>query len=273
MSESNFNETNERDESQTQEINGNVEFGIFSGPGVVNELVPFREVDGYAVTEGDIILGTVEELRNPDPKALEENEEQRIRSGGAEEGLRLSDPRYLWRNKTMHYEINPNLPNQTRIQQAMQEITSKTGFKFAKRTTETDYVHIQFHPSSANSMLGRRGGRQIINIPDWAGKGTCAHELMHAMGIYHEQGRPDRDNFIRIHWSNLAPGWDAQYAKPVGAIPVAQYDYCSIMHYSDTGGAKPGKKAFTVLRQTPCRVGQRDSLSQRDIQTIRSMNA
>ena len=56
MNESNFNETNERDESQTQEIRGNVEFGIFSGPGVVNELVPFREIDGYVVTEGDIIL-------------------------------------------------------------------------------------------------------------------------------------------------------------------------------------------------------------------------
>jgi len=277
MNESNFNETNERDESQTQEISGKVEFGIFSGPAVVNELVPFREFDGYAVTEGDIILGTVEELRNPDPNVLEENEEQKVRAKEGEEadttpfGLHVPGIRYLWHNKTLHYEINPNLPNQSRIEQAMQDITSKTGFRFARRTNQVDYVHIQFHPSGANSQLGKRGGRQIINIPDWATNGTCAHELMHAIGIYHEQGRPDRDNFIRIHWTNLAPGWDLQYAKPAGAIPVAQYDYCSIMHYSDTGGAKPGKKAFTVLRQTSCRVGQRGSLSQSDIQTIKSI--
>jgi hypothetical protein len=273
MSESNFNEKNERDESQTEEIKGKIEYGIFSGPGIINELVPFREVDGYAVTEGDIILGTVEELRNPDPNVLEENEEQRVRAKDGEEtfGLKVAGTRYLWRNKTMPYEINSNLPNQSRIQQAMQQLTSKTGFRFVKRTNEPDYVHIQFHPSGANSMLGRRGGRQIINIPDWARVGTCIHELLHAMGIYHEQGRPDRDNFIRIHWTNLADGWAAQYAKPAGAIPVAPYDYCSIMHYSDTGGAKPGKKAFTVLRQTSCRVGQRENMSQSDTQTVKSM--
>ena len=70
----------------------------------------------------------------------------------------------------MYYEINPSLPNQSRIQQAMQELTSKTGFKFVKRTNQVDFVHIQLHPSSANSMLGRRGNKQIINIPNWAVK-------------------------------------------------------------------------------------------------------
>jgi hypothetical protein len=272
MSKSNFNEENEKDESQTEAISTPVEFGIFSGPGIVNELVPFREVDGLAVTEGDIVLGTIEELRNPDPNVLEQNENHRVRSTteiDITEGLVIEGIQYRWPDKTMPYEIDPNLPNQSRIQQAMEHITAKTGFKFTNRTNQDDYVHFQWHPSSANSMLGKRGGEQIINLADWAQIGNTIHEILHAMGVYHEQGRPDRDNYIRIHWANLADGWASQYAKPIGALPIATYDYCSIMHYSTTGGAKSGLKAFTVLRPASCTVGQRQAMSTKDIETIK----
>ena len=274
MSESNFKENNERDESQTEEVTGKIEYGIFTGPGIVNELVPFREVDGYAIAEGDIVLGTVEELRNPDPNVLEQNEKERVRKGDTAEtrfGLVIAESRYRWPNKTMPYEINPNLPNQSRVQKAIEHITSKTGFKFVKRTNEADFVHFQFDPSSTNSRLGKIGGKQFINVADWAIDGNLVHEILHALGVYHEAGRPDRDNFIRIHWANLADGWASQYAKPIGALPIATYDYCSIMHYSPAGGAKAGLMAFDVLRPAPCTVGQRRGLSEKDIQTIKKI--
>ncbi|MDF2736256.1 MAG: uncharacterized protein K0S93_112 [Nitrososphaeraceae archaeon] len=273
MSKSNSKKENERDESQTETISTPVEFGIFSGPGIINELVPFREVDGLAVTEGDIVLGTIEELRNPDPKILEQNEKTRIRKPRdiTKEGLVIQGNQYRWPNKTMPYTIDPNLPNQSRIRTAITNITSKTGFKFTKRTNEVDYVHFQRHPDSSNSQLGKRGRKQIINLADWATVGNTTHEILHAMGVYHEQGRPDRDTYITIHWANLQDGWASQYAKPLNGIPVGTYDYCSIMHYSTSGGAKSGLKAFTVLKQTPCTIGQRQGLSGKDIQTIKSI--
>jgi hypothetical protein len=272
MNKSNFDKNNQRDESQTEEIKGKVEYGIFSGPGMVNKLVPFIEVDGYAITEGDIVLGTVEELRNPDPKVLEQNEEERVRDGDTgERGLVIAGSQFRWPNKTMPYEIDPNLPNQSRVQQAMEHITSKTGFTFVKRTNQADYVRFRWHPSSANSQLGKRGGEQIINLADWAAVGNTIHEMLHAMGVYHEQGRSDRDDYIRIHWTNLEDGWASQYAQPVGALSIATYDYCSIMHYSQTGGAKPGLNAFTVLKPTSCTVGQRQVMSEKDISTVKSI--
>ena len=54
------------------------------------------------------------------------------------------------------------------------------------------------------SKLGMIGGRQEMNLGPGLSVGTASHEMMHALGIEHEQSRFDRDDWIRIDWQALA---------------------------------------------------------------------
>ena len=59
-----------------------------------------------------------------------------------------------------------------------------------------------------SSAIGRRGGRQTINLAAGCYRLIPAHEIFHALGRLHEQSRPDRDNFITINMDNIRPGKD-----------------------------------------------------------------
>ena len=56
-------------------------------------------------------------------------------------------------------------------------------------------------------MIGRSGGQQLLKMGSYCLQlGTALHELMHAVGFYHEQSRNDRDNHVTIYWNNIQSG-------------------------------------------------------------------
>ena len=57
-------------------------------------------------------------------------------------------------------------------------------------------------------MIGRqRRGKQQISIGNGCEhKGIAIHEMMHALGFYHEQTRLDRDKHVTIRYENIKKG-------------------------------------------------------------------
>ena len=63
---------------------------------------------------------------------------------------------------------------------------------------------------------------------------------MHALGVYHQQSRPDRDDYVKINTGNILSGREHNFDKQnpsrvtTGGTP---YSYRSVMHYGRTVSA------------------------------------
>jgi len=90
------------------------------------------------------------------------------------------------------------------LMDAMYHIAGRTCIRFKERTNEKDYVRI-ISGIGCWSYVGRQGiGAQNLSL----GEGcnfirTHIHELVHAIGFYHEHNRADRDSYVKIKWENI----------------------------------------------------------------------
>ena len=62
------------------------------------------------------------------------------------------------------------------------------------------------------------------------------HELGHTLGLWHEQTRPDRDEYVDILWKNISSDSREFHIRSRSEVNSRNvpYDYRSIMHYSKT---------------------------------------
>ena len=91
--------------------------------------------------------------------------------------------------------------------------------------------------------------------------GEIVHQVCHALGIWHEHQRPDRDQYIEVMTGNIEDRELGDFRSvPSTVIDTADlpYDYTSLMHFHGKVSAQP----FVIRRPThvgglvPLKVGR-----------------
>ena len=205
----------------------------------------------------------------------------RVKHAAGRPGISINS----WTNNVVPYKFNSSISEATAqiVRDGMDHWEDNTCLRFlVKQQNTSDYVEVINHKSGCFSHVGRINGRQEINLEANTGCedfGVVVHEIGHAVGFWHEQSRPDRDNYVNIHTENIQSYYVIAFMKKknyqIDSLGSA-YDFGSIMHYSTTAFKKPGcfgQRCITISisnqveynRQGRPALGQRNSLSTRDI--------
>jgi hypothetical protein len=161
-----------------------------------------------------------------------------------------------------------------RILDAMDHVEENTNVRFVLRNGESAYVQFKSLDSDCSAEVGYKGRKQDIALSTRCGRGAIIHELAHAMGVWHEQGRCDRDDYIDIVWDNIRDGKEHNFNKHCSnGVDVGDYDFDSIMHYGPRAFGKidpdTGLRLETIQAKTDgVSFGMRGTLSDGDIEGI-----
>jgi hypothetical protein len=222
----------------------------------------YEEVDGQALFQGDIILSE-RQLQAP---AL-------AKTAGS--GKPTSFER--WPNNTVYYEIDSTLPaeQQEWIEEDLIDIAGITPVIFIKHGTEKDYIRFVKSPNACSSPVGRQGLMQPVNLAGFCDAGSIYHEIFHALGMWHEQSRSDRDEYITVDYGNLANdiawrmNWD-KYSFNSG-FDFGPFDFNSIMLYDSYAGAVDPYHAVMQRKDGTTWKSNHDFPSQGDLSSILAM--
>ena len=171
---------------------------------------------------------------------------------------------YYW-DERFHipYEIDPNSflfseQNKQAIDEALASFSSRVG------VVELEPYDPDVHGENGQRILFTDDGGGCASYVGrtsyteqrvWLAYSGCLqpyiihHEVMHAIGFFHEQSRPDRDEHIVVNLENVRDGAEHNFAMRESAIDSLgiPYDTKSVMHYSSGAFSSNGEMTITTI--------------------------
>jgi len=224
--------------------------------------------------EGDMIEGDMEH----DPDQMSAYMEQMEKAGNTFAAIKTNLLLTNGKADTIKYYIDPQISGATNaIRDAINDYQRYTCIRFSKQSGRPRGPHIFFTTGSGcSSPVGRgRSGNSIRLARGCWRKGTIIHEIGHSIGLFHEQSRPDRDDFVTINLHNVvdraifnfnkmrSDQWDSKGTA---------YDYDSVMHYGTYFFSK--NRQMTIVTKNSRdqkRIGNRSGFSDTDKVQINKM--
>lgn len=203
-----------------------------------------------------------------------------VKPSGSSDGRGGVGVRFYWdkwaSNGRIPYESFSSHPKSSLIQDAINHINTRSGIKIClvpKTSSDTDYIRFVNNEDACYSPVGKQGGANVINIGPRCSFGNITHELLHSIGLWHEQSRRDRDTYITVNLANISDPTLTHNFDKVGWLAgehLGNYDFGSIMHYGRTAFARPGTETI-VPKTAGVTIGQRSAMSSGDISAVNEM--
>ena len=220
--------------------------------------IVYENVGGLAMYQGDIILGPA------------------VKPNGARAASFTTGT--LWPNGVVPYEIDAGLlaTSQIAVQGAIDAWNGYgTPIHFQPRAGETAYVRFfRNNPAQGvcTSSVGRTGGEQLIRLDDACNTASVIHEIGHAIGMWHEQSRQDRNLHTTVLWENIQKSRASNFnLLPTStARDVNAYEYASSMHYGAFAFNVGGR---SVLESVPAGIpmGEASEMDPEDLDAVRKL--
>lgn len=234
-------------------------------------LVHFNVEDGIAIMEGDMVLGSADEVISGARGKNSDRASFALTNAFANR----------WPNGVIPYNVSysANLMAGGALDQKITAAVNYWNSRFpgviVARTNQADFVTFRFVSGVCQSAVGHKGGQQFIDADNSCSSGNLIHEIGHALGLLHEHTRYDRNSFVKINTSNILASKLNNFNQPAAgdAVNMGAYDFGSIMHYSANAFAiDSSKPTITPLVAIPAGVtmGQRTALSTGDENGIRT---
>ena len=218
--------------------------GVFQGFPVTYEVR-----DGLAIYQGDIILGPEASLVGPlEPSKVKQK------------SVTVASPSSLWTFEkiagayAVPYTVVTDNPNRAQAITNFNSIFAGI-IQFVPRTTETSYVQFNFNAGDTSGSCASSIGLfapafqpNTITGSVSCGVDTLMHEMGHTIGLYHEQSRSDRDQFVTVNYQNVSVGLRYNFDIALGNAQLSGgYDYASIMHYFSGLFTRNGRNTIDAI--------------------------
>ncbi|XP_020506041.2 meprin A subunit beta-like [Labrus bergylta] len=179
----------------------------------------------------------------------------------------ILNQKQLW-DIPVPYVLEANLDVNAKgvILQAFEHFRLKTCIDFRPRQSEEYYLSVRQNPGCYSFVSRIVKSGQVVSIGRRCDHlGIVEHEFLHALGLYHEQSRYDRDDYVTIIWKNIKDGYQGNFRKISQSLRTTfntPYDYLSVMHYGKKVFSKnTGDTIATKLPEYQDKIGQRMEMS------------